>query len=35
MRHLRIKAPAFDVEIILQRQPDGVLERQRQHTLAG
>jgi hypothetical protein len=33
MGHLRIKASSFDVEIILQRQLNGLLERQFQHTL--
>ncbi len=35
MGHLRINASSFDIEIILQRQLDGLLERQFKHTLGG
>jgi hypothetical protein len=33
MGNLRIKASAFDIEIVLQRQVDGLLKGQFKHTL--
>jgi hypothetical protein len=35
MRHLRIEAPSFDIEVILQRQLDRIRKRQLKDTLGG